>query len=67
MLKKERNSRGLTLAELSERSNVPVNTLIHWEGGNIMRAHLDAVKRVADALGCTVDELISGEGTALSE
>lgn len=38
-----------------------MNTLIHWERGNIMRAHLDAVKRVADALGCTVDELISQE------
>lgn len=59
MLKDMRKGRGLTLAELSEAADIPINTLIHWEKGNIMRAHVDAVKRAADALGCTVDDLIS--------
>ncbi len=67
MLKDMRKRRGLTLAELSEAADIPVNTLIHWERGNIMRAHVDAVKRAADALSCTVDELISEEEGGCNE
>lgn len=58
MLKKIRKEKGLSWERLSKASGVPVSTIANWERGNIGKARLESVKKVADALGCKVDDLI---------
>lgn len=61
MLKDVRKRKGMSWKTLSEKSGVPVSTIANWERGNIGKARLSGVKRVADALGCGISELIEGE------
>lgn len=63
MLKKIRKERGLSWARLSDMSGVPVSTLAHWEAGGIAAARVGSVGRVADALGCSIDDLMKDEGS----
>lgn len=58
MLKKKRKESGLSQRELAERSGVPLRTIQNWEEGGISRAVVGSLKRVADVLGCTIDELL---------
>lgn len=61
MLKRLRKERRYTLLELSEKSGVHWRTIQDWENGGLARAKLRNLKKVADALGCSVGELIEGE------
>lgn len=47
--------RGLSLRQLEQDAGIANNTICRW-GDNI--PSVDKVKRVADALGVTVDELL---------
>lgn len=60
-IKDERLRAGLSQSGLSRESGVPIRTIQHWEQGHIMDAKARNLKKVADALGCAVDELI-GDG-----
>lgn len=58
MLKDKRNEAGLSQSELAARSGVHMRTIQHWERYGVLNAKAGNLKQVADALGCTVDELI---------
>ena len=51
--------RGMTAAELSRKSGVPKQALSRWLGGQAPK-DVTQVKRVADALGVTLDHLLFG-------
>jgi transcriptional regulator with XRE-family HTH domain len=61
-LQRLRRAQGLSQSELAEAAGVPVGTLRGWEYGR-RTPLLDAAARLADALGCTLDEL-AGRGAA---
>ena len=58
MLKEKRTEAGYTQQRLSDESGVALRTIQSWEGGRIDRAVVGDLKRVADLLGCKVDDLI---------
>ena len=51
--------RGITMQELRERANIPPGTMYRWDEN---RPSVDKAKAVADALGCTVDDLLKEDG-----
>lgn len=58
MLKDKRKEAGLSQSELAARSGVHMRTIQNWERYGVLNAKAGNLKQVADALGCTVDELI---------
>lgn len=58
-LQKERKSAGMTQAELAKRSGVAYSTLTKLEQGQIPSPSVSAVHQLADALGCTVSDLLT--------
>jgi transcriptional regulator with XRE-family HTH domain len=59
-LKNLRRKAGLSQSQLARAADVPIGTLRNWEYGR-RTPLLDAAARLADALGCTIDEL-AGRG-----
>jgi transcriptional regulator with XRE-family HTH domain len=55
-LKRLRQQAGLSQAALAKAAGVPLGTLRGWEYAR-RTPLLDAAARLADALGCTLDEL----------
>lgn len=53
--------RGMTVQQLEERANVAAGTVGRWGKDGKFTPAVDKVKRVADALGVTVDELLREE------
>lgn len=62
-LKKRRKECGLRQADLSELSGVSVRTIQHYEQGtkDLNKAAAISVKKLADALGCRIDDLLTDE------
>ena len=58
MLKDERKKRGVSQAELSRMTGIPVRTISHWEMGHVAEAKAKNLKKAADALGCKFDDLM---------
>lgn len=56
-----RLARGLSQSQLAKVAGVPLGTLQGWERGR-RTPLLDAAAKLADALGCTLDELAGREG-----
>ena len=52
--------RGITMQELQERANIPPGTMYRWDENC---PSVNKVKAVADALGCTVDDLLKEDST----
>lgn len=52
---------GMTATKLSKNSGVPNTTISDWLAGRQPR-NLDQVKRVAEALGTSIDHLVFGVG-----
>ena len=50
--------KGLSLRQLEEVAGIGQNTMSRWDEN---KPSVDKVKKVADALGVTVDELLKGE------
>ena len=50
--------KGLSLRQLEETAGIGQNTISRWDEN---KPSVDKVKKVADALGVTVDELLKGE------
>ena len=57
MLKQKRKEAGLTQRQLAEKSGVPLRTIQNWED-HVTEPTARPLKRVADVLGCKVDDLI---------
>lgn len=56
-LKEMRIKAGISQQELADKSGVPRRTIQNWER-DTSNASASALKRVADVLGCKVDDLI---------
>ena len=56
MLKQARERAGLSQPALARAAGIPVGTLRNWEQ-NVREPRLPAAVKLADALGCTLDEL----------
>lgn len=52
------SAKGMTIQQLEERANVTAGTVGRWGKGDKFMPSVDKVKRVADALEVTVDELL---------
>ena len=46
----------LTIADLEKRAGISKNSIFRWDKN---RPSIEKVKAVADALGCTVDDLLN--------
>jgi transcriptional regulator with XRE-family HTH domain len=65
-LKRLRHLRGWTQGQAAAAAGVPFRTLQNWEGG-AREPRLGALKKLAGALGVSVDELLdekTGKGKA---
>ena len=47
MLKDERKKRGVSQAELSRMTGIPVRTISHWEMGHVAEAKAKNLKKAA--------------------
>lgn len=65
-LKKRLKARGMTVAHLSRTTGISRRTLNDWLGGSPPRNIAD-VKKVAQVLGTTVDDLCFAEAISQSE
>ena len=57
-IKKLREAKGLSQEKLARLADVANNTLIKMESGENINPTLDTLKKVAKALGVSVDDLI---------
>ena len=57
-LKEMRVGAGLSRARLAEMAGVTERAIFKWETNGTEKAQLGCIKRVADALGCKVDDLL---------
>jgi transcriptional regulator with XRE-family HTH domain len=57
-LNRLRRGRGLTQAELSEKSGVAQSTIAHIESGKHERPHPGTLRKLAEALGIETVELL---------
>ena len=57
MLKEKRIEAGMTQRRLAEAAGIPRRTIQYWEA-DISSAPAVSLKKVADALGCKVDDLL---------
>lgn len=53
-----RKAAGMKSHELAEKIGVARSTVSMWEKGHSAPAYLSRLKKVADTLGCTVDDLV---------
>lgn len=63
MIKRKRQSLGITQAELANLLGVSPTTVSMWEVGK-SHPRVTLLPRVAELLGCTVDELLGREEAA---
>ncbi len=52
---------GLTIQQLEEKAQISAGTIGRWGRDGKLMPSVDKVKRVADTLGVTVDELLKEE------
>ena len=59
-LKEKREAVGMSQSDLAEASGVSVRMVQHYEQEfkDINRAAVSTVKKLADALGCKIEELV---------
>ncbi|MHB8904055.1 MAG: helix-turn-helix domain-containing protein [Patescibacteria group bacterium] len=60
-IKKNRQKLGLSQDKLSKKADVTLHTITKIELGATLDPRILTVKRIADALGCTVDSLLAGK------
>jgi transcriptional regulator with XRE-family HTH domain len=61
IIQKLRKDTGLTQEELAIKSGVPYTTLIKIEGSQVKNPTIKTIKKIADALSVTTDDLIKLE------
>ncbi len=57
-IRKYRNKLGISQDILSKRANLAFHTIAKIEAGSTPNPTIDTVKKIADALGVTLDDLI---------
>ena len=58
MLKQKRKEAKMTVFDLAVKSGIHYRTIQEWERRGCGMAKAGSLKKVADALGCKVDDLI---------
>lgn len=58
-IKKQRQKLGLSQDKLSKLAGVTLHTITKIESETTLDPRIETVKRIADALGCTIDSLVS--------
>lgn len=62
-IKSRAEQQGITIAEVARRADIDPTLIGKWKRSS---PSLENAKRVADVLGCTVDDLISEEASSIS-
>jgi transcriptional regulator with XRE-family HTH domain len=57
-VKKYRNKLGISQDQLSKRANLAFHTIAKIEAGTTLNPTIETVKKIADALGISLDDLI---------
>ena len=57
-IKKYRRKSGMSQDKLSKLANITLHTITKIESGATPDPRVATVKKIADALGCTIDELL---------
>jgi transcriptional regulator with XRE-family HTH domain len=60
-LRELREKNGLSQSELAERVGIPIDSIQNWEQGRT-RPRIEALGKLARALGVTLDELLQESG-----
>lgn len=55
-----RAAKGMSRVELSEKTGIPYQTIASWENGNRILSKFENLVKIANALDCTVDEILEG-------
>lgn len=58
-IKEQRQKLGLSQDKLSKLAGVTLHTITKIESETTLDPRIETVKRIADALGCTIDSLVS--------
>lgn len=53
---------GITQKELSAATGIPVRTIQEWECGNRNLVDIYKIHRIAQVLGCTIEDIVELEG-----
>ncbi len=59
VIQKLRKEAKLTQEELAIKSGIPYTTLIKIEGGQVKNPTIRTIKKIADALGVSLDNLVN--------
>lgn len=59
-LRRTRMEKGMTMAQLAEKAGVAASGVCRWETGK-WSPTLHSALCLAEALGCTIDDLVRGE------
>lgn len=62
-IKQLRETAGMTIQQLSERSGVNNRTIRHWEDGDRIPRDVYQLRKLAVALGVSIEDLIIWEDT----
>ena len=60
-IKQLRQNLSMSRAELSRQSGVPARTVDDWENGRRKPRDVYQLKKIADVLGCYIEDLIEEE------
>lgn len=60
-LKALQSQKNLTTAEFAEKANLPADTINKIRAGSTQNPNMETLKRMAAALGCSLDELVDGQ------
>ena len=60
-IKQLRQNLNMSRAELSKQSGVPARTIDDWENGRRKPRDVYQLKKIADVLGCYIEDLIEEE------
>ncbi|MBU1102137.1 helix-turn-helix domain-containing protein [Patescibacteria group bacterium] len=58
-IKKYRKKKGITQDKLSKIADITYNTIIKIESGATCNPRVETLKQIADALGVSIDDLMS--------
>lgn len=58
IIKEKRKKLGLSQTALAEKAGVSQRAVAKWERNGIGKAQLDCIVKIANALGCKVDDLL---------
>ena len=55
-----RAAKGMSRAELAEKTGIPYQTIASWENGNRSFSKFESLVKIANVLDCTIDDIVEG-------